>query len=78
MSWLLDRIKSLFDAACGETDCSIHDQDTEETTPNPASDSCPPDEELAGMRMPELRNLAASRDLGDGRYKGVNRANLTE
>ena len=41
-------------------------------------DPCPSDEKLAEMRMPELRGLAASRDLGDGRYKGVNRANLTE
>ena len=78
MSWLLDKIKSLFDAASCETDCGIHEQDTEETTPEPAADSCPSDEELAEMRMPELRGLAASRDLGDGRYKGVNRANLTE
>ena len=78
MNWLTEQAKRLYSWAICSDECGIHEQDTEETDPPVVEDLCPPDEELAKMRMPELRDLAASRDLGDGRYKGVNRANLTE
>ena len=78
MNWLIGQAKRLYSWATCSGDSNIHEQDTEETEPAVVEDPCPSDEKLAEMRMPELRGLAASRDLGDGRYKGVNRANLTE
>jgi len=78
MSWLLDKIKSIFHAASCGTGCSVHEQDTEESEPNRVSEPCPTDEELASMRMPELRELAASRDLANGDYKGMDRRKITK
>ena len=78
MNWLIQQLKTLLGLAPSVIDCNIHEQDTEETVPEPAKEPCPADDELAKMRMPELRELAASRNLGDGRYKGVDRAELTE
>ena len=78
MSWLLDKIKNIFHAVSCDTDCGIHEQETEETAPEPPAEPCPTNEELAAMRMPELRELAASRSLANGDYKGMDRRTITK
>tara|TARA_A100001015_G_C14585949_1_gene554728 strand:- start:262 stop:516 length:255 start_codon:yes stop_codon:yes gene_type:complete len=78
MSWLLDKIKSIFHAAGCGTNCDIHEQDTEETVPKPPAEPSPTNEELAAMKMPALRELAASRNLASGNYKGMDRRTITK
>jgi len=78
MNWLIKEIKKFLGLASDVDELSIHEQDTEETAAATPAEPCPSDEKLAKMRMPELRGLAASRDLGDGRYKGLDRAQLTK
>ncbi len=76
MNWLIKQIKGLFSADAKPAEVNIHEQDTEETTPAPESELCPTDEELAKMRMPELREHAAHRNLTAPRR--ATRAELTE
>ena len=76
MNWLIEQIKRLLSMSVEPTEANIHEQDTEETVPEPEPELGPTDEELAKMRMPELREHAAHRDLGAPRK--ATRAELTK
>jgi len=73
MNWLsniLNKIRNRISAT--ETQPPAEEAPTlAETPPEHAED-------LSGLKMQELRGIAASRDLGDGRYKGLSRAQLTD
>jgi len=71
MNWFLEQAKKLLSLASCPDECSIHEQDTEETIVEEMPD-------LAKIRVPELRSLAAERGVGDGRYRGLRKAELIE
>ena len=80
MNWLIKQWKKLSSLASCSHECGNNKQDTEEVTQEaePKKYDGPSDQELKDMRMPELRSLAASRNLGAGGFKGVDRRAITK
>ena len=79
MNWLTKQWKKLVDLINGfphADKCNLHKQDIAEAAQQPES-QCPSNQELKNMKMPELRELAASRHI-PGPYKGVDRNTLTK
>jgi len=81
MNWIINKLKNLqtfFGGDCCEPAETI--AATETTTAVPVETPTAPEPEIdyAKMSMAELRGHAAERNLGDGRYKGVNRRQLTK
>ena len=75
MNWIMNKLKNLqnlFSANCCEPDTTSV---SPTLSPEPETE---PEMDYAEMSMNDLRAAAAARDLGDGRYKGVNRRQLTK
>jgi hypothetical protein len=79
MNWLIEQWKKILSLASCSDDCGIHKQDAEEPTQEPAPKKYDglSDQQLKEMRMPELRELAASMNI-PGPHKGMNRRTLTK
>jgi hypothetical protein len=80
MNWLTKQWKKLSSLASCSQERGNNKQNAEEVTQEtePKKDECPSNQELKDMRMPELRSLAASRNLGAGGFKGVDRRAITK
>ena len=81
MNWIINKLKNLqtfFGGDCCDPAATIVAPQTATVTPVEPPAALEPEIDYAKMSMSELRAAAAERDLGDGRYKGVNRRQLTK